>query len=82
MNFSYFQNTTTRWAVSNERQHGGVEKKTPIDTSLTKADGGTIGRMVLGEHYAHHTGSPMQTRCQEKAPTDQGGDQLGHARSG
>jgi len=26
--------------VSNERQHGGVEKKTPIDTSLTKADEG------------------------------------------
>ena len=45
-------------------QLGGVEKKTPIDTSLTKADGGTIGRMVLGEHYAHHTDSLMQTRCQ------------------
>ena len=26
--------------MSNEGQHGGVEKKTPIDQSLTKADGG------------------------------------------
>ena len=24
-NFSYIQDTTARWAVSNEGQHGGVE---------------------------------------------------------
>ena len=36
----------------------GWEK--PPSTRRTEADGGTIGRMVLGEHYAHHTGSSMQ----------------------
>jgi hypothetical protein len=39
-------------------------KRKPPSTRRTEADGGTIGRMVLGEHHAHHIGSPMQTRCQ------------------
>ena len=30
-NFNYSQHTATRWAVSNERQLGGVEKKTPTN---------------------------------------------------
>ena len=28
---NYYQDTTTKWAVSNEMQHRGVEKKTPTD---------------------------------------------------
>jgi hypothetical protein len=42
-------------------------KRKPPSTRRTEVDGGTIGRMVLGEHHTHHIGSPMQARCQEKA---------------
>ena len=46
-------------------QHGGVEKKTPI--GLTRPMGVATGVNL----HAHPTDSSMQTRCQEKAPTDQ-----------
>jgi len=53
--------------VSNEGQHGGVEKKTPIDQSLTKADGGQKREILKRvSHHAHITDYLMQTRCQGK----------------
>jgi hypothetical protein len=42
-------------------QHGGVEKKTPIDTSLTKADGGGPS----GEPYVHR--NQLFYRCKPDA---------------
>ena len=45
-------------------QHGGVEKKAPIRFPRPM---GVQTSGQAGEHHAHHTGSPMQTRCQQKS---------------
>ena len=62
-NLNCSQSTTKKWAVSNERQHGGVEKKTPIDPMPM---GAIHGRDMNEWPHPHFTDSLMQTRCQGK----------------
>ena len=74
-NLNCFQSTTTRWAVSNERQQGGVEKKTPIDPMpMGVQTGGTNKAVTLLTHGLTNA-NPMPRK--RKTPSARASNQWG-----